>query len=179
MIHYVFYFISILLILSSIGVVAFKNPIYNVLSLIVTFFGLTSHYILMKASFIGIINIIVYAGSIMVLFLFVIMFLNLNKGIRHSNKQIIKKISVVALTGFIMIMLVSILKHNSEAYIYSDTYNIGQVKELGKTLFKDYKFPFLLIAVLLLLATIGAVLLSTKNSTTNKISQVDDDTTRI
>ena len=73
-----FWFLSILAIVAAIGVVSSKNPVYSVLWLIVVFFAISGHYILMNAQFLAIVNIIVYAGAIMVLFLFVIMLMNLN-----------------------------------------------------------------------------------------------------
>ena len=68
-----FYFLSALAIGSALLVVISKNPVYSVLWLIVTFFAISGHYILMNAQFLGIVNLIVYAGAIMVLFLFVVM----------------------------------------------------------------------------------------------------------
>jgi NADH-quinone oxidoreductase subunit J len=77
MVQNLFYFLSFLAILSALMVVISKNPIHSVLYLILTFFTLSGHYILLNAQFISIVNLIVYAGAIMVLFLFTIMFLNL------------------------------------------------------------------------------------------------------
>ncbi len=73
-----FWFLSALAIVAAAGVVLSKNPVYSVLWLIVVFFAISGHYILMNAQFLAIVNIIVYAGAIMVLFLFVIMLMNLN-----------------------------------------------------------------------------------------------------
>ena len=73
-----FWFLSGLTLFSAIMVVISKNPVHSVLWLIVTFFAISGHYILLNAQFIGIVNLIVYAGAIMVLFLFVIMLMNLN-----------------------------------------------------------------------------------------------------
>ena len=73
-----FWFLSALAVVAAVGVVLSKSPIYSVLWLIVVFFSISGHYILMNAQFLAIVNIIVYAGAIMVLFLFVIMMMNLN-----------------------------------------------------------------------------------------------------
>ncbi len=73
-----FWFLSALAVGSALLVVTRKNPVYSVLFLIVTFFAISGHYILMNAQFLAIVNIIVYAGAIMVLFLFVLMLMNLN-----------------------------------------------------------------------------------------------------
>ena len=74
-----FWLLSVMALFGALMVVVSKNPIYSVLWLIVTFFAISGHYILLNAQFLAIVNIIVYAGAIMVLFLFVIMLMNLNK----------------------------------------------------------------------------------------------------
>src|SRR6201993_2799277 len=73
-----FWFLSLLAVGSAAMVVVSKNPVHSILYLIVTFFAISGHYILLNAQFIAIVNIIVYAGAIMVLFLFVVMLMNLN-----------------------------------------------------------------------------------------------------
>lgn len=80
-----FGFLTVLAIFSALMMVTSKNPVYSVLWLIVTFFAVSGHYILLNAQFLAIVNIIVYAGAIMVLFLFVIMLMNLNK--KPSRKK--------------------------------------------------------------------------------------------
>ena len=74
-----FWFLSIVAIFSALMVISSKNPVHSVLWLILTFFSISGHYILLNAQFLAIVNIIVYAGAIMVFFLFVIMLMNLNK----------------------------------------------------------------------------------------------------
>src|SRR3982750_3997080 len=77
--HVLFWFLSVLALFSALMVITSRNPVYSVLWLIVTFFAISGHYILLNAQFLAIVNIIVYAGAIMVLFLFVIMLMNLTK----------------------------------------------------------------------------------------------------
>ncbi|HRN46837.1 MAG TPA: NADH-quinone oxidoreductase subunit J, partial [Niabella sp.] len=74
-----FWTLTVLVLFSALMVITSKNPVHSVLWLIVTFFGISGHYVLLNAQFLAIVNIIVYAGAIMVLFLFVIMLMNLNK----------------------------------------------------------------------------------------------------
>ena len=76
---YLFYFLSFLAIMFALMVVFSKNPVHSVLYLVLTFFTIAGHYVLLNAQFLAAVHIIVYAGAIMVLFLFVIMLLNLNK----------------------------------------------------------------------------------------------------
>src|SRR5450755_1688783 len=91
-----FWFLSILAIIGAAGVVLSKNPVYSVLWLIVVFFAISGHYILMNAQFLAIVNIIVYAGAIMVLFLFVIMLMNLNADAEPAKHMYLKMAGVIA-----------------------------------------------------------------------------------
>src|ERR1700712_4360650 len=91
-----FWFLSALAVGSALLVVTRKNPVYSVLFLIVTFFAISGHYILMNAQFLAIVNIIVYAGAIMVLFLFVIMLMNLNAEAEPPKNIYLKMIGVIA-----------------------------------------------------------------------------------
>lgn len=79
-----FWIVSFIAIACALGVVLSRNPVHSVLFLILTFFAISGHYILMNAQFLAIVNIIVYAGAIMVLFLFVIMLMNLNSEEEHG-----------------------------------------------------------------------------------------------
>ena len=85
-----FWFLSVVAIFSALMVITSKNPVYSVLWLIATFFAISGHYILLNAQFLAIVNIIVYAGAIMVLFLFVIMLMNLNKETEPQKNRWLK-----------------------------------------------------------------------------------------
>src|SRR5580692_9753879 len=91
-----FWFLSVLAIAGALMVVMSKNPIHSVLWLIIVFFAISGHYILMNAQFLAIVNIIVYAGAIMVLFLFVIMLMNLNADAEPPKNVYLKMIGVIA-----------------------------------------------------------------------------------
>ena len=82
MISFFFFFFSVIVIASAIVMILHKNPVYSALFLIITFFGIAGFYFLLEAQFLAIVHIIVYAGAIMVLFLFVIMLLNLRQEAR-------------------------------------------------------------------------------------------------
>src|SRR5665213_2715676 len=110
--HILFWFLSVLAILGAIGVIASKNPIYSVLCLIVVFFAISGHYILMNAQFLAIVNIIVYAGAIMVLFLFVIMLMNLNAEAEPVKNVYMKMAGIISgLT--LMIVLIAALSNST------------------------------------------------------------------
>ena len=85
-----FWFLSVVALFSALMVISSKNPVYSVLWLIVTFFSISGHYILLNAQFLAIVNIIVYAGAIMVLFLFVIMLMNLNKETEPKKEPLVE-----------------------------------------------------------------------------------------
>src|SRR5689334_12212418 len=104
-----FYFLAFVTLFCATMVVVVKNPIYSVLYLILTFFSLTGHYILLNAQFLAAVNIIVYAGAIMVLFLFVIMFLNLNQNTEPARGNLIKLAAAVA-GGMLLVVIVSAMK---------------------------------------------------------------------
>src|SRR5690606_1518395 len=91
-----FWFLSGLALLAAVGVVASKNPIYSVLWLIVVFFAISGHYILMNAQFLAVVNIIVYAGAIMVLFLFVVMLMNLNSDAEPVKNMYMKMAGIIS-----------------------------------------------------------------------------------
>ena len=158
-----FLFLSVVAIFSALMVVTAKNPVYSVLWLIATFFAISGHYILLNAQFLAIVNIIVYAGAIMVLFLFVIMLLNLNKETEPQKNRWLKVAGAVA-GGCLLLVLVAALK---DADIKSQTAlvntgNIGLIKNLGKELFTTYVVPFEISSILFLSAMVGAVVIGKK-----------------
>lgn len=155
--------LSFIAILSGILVIFSKNPIYSVIYLIMMFFAIAGHYILLNAQFLAVVHIIVYAGAIMVLFLFVIMMLNLNKE-TEPHKPVWIQISAVIAGGIMMITLVGALKGSEMiALKQPNDVNIGLVSNLGKVLFNDFLVPFELSSVLFLAAMVGAVMLAKKN----------------
>ncbi|MDQ3046063.1 MAG: NADH-quinone oxidoreductase subunit J [Bacteroidota bacterium] len=161
--QYLFYFLSFLAIMFAIMTVATKNPVHSVLYLVLTFFTIAGHYVLLNAQFLAAVHVIVYAGAIMVLFLFVIMLLNLNKE-AEPHKSIWLKASAVIASGLLLIVLVGSLR-GAETLAPANAFdpNIGLIENLGKTLFNDFLLPFEVSSILLLAAMVGAVMLGKKN----------------
>lgn len=159
-----FWFLSALAIAAAIGVIASKNPIYSVLCLVVVFFAISGHYILMNAQFLAIVNIIVYAGAIMVLFLFVIMLMNLNAETEPVKNIYLKMAGIISgLT--LMIVLVAALSHAETANVVMRAgTSVGLTENLGKALFNNYVVPFEISSVLFLSAMVGAILIGKKDS---------------
>jgi NADH-quinone oxidoreductase subunit J len=160
--QYIFPFLAFLTILSALMVVFSKNPIHSVLYLVVCFFSIAGHYILLNAQFLAIVHIIVYAGAIMVLFLFVIMLLNLNAE-SEPHKPIITRFAAVLSGGVLFLTLIGSLKKAGETasgeLVKSD---VGLVKNLGSALFNEFLLPFEISSVLFISAMVGAVILAKK-----------------
>lgn len=140
-------------------VVFSKNPVYSVLYLIITLFCISGHYILLNAQFLAAVHVIVYAGAIMVLFLYVIMLLNLNKESEY-HKSTLTKIMATISGGLLMIVLVGSLR-GTEQMIQQQPTNasVGLVRNLGKVMFTEFLLPFEITSILLLASMVGAVML--------------------
>jgi NADH-quinone oxidoreductase subunit J len=168
MISYIFYILSGLTIITSIMMIAARNPVHSVLYLIATFFMISGQYLLMNAQFLAIVNVIVYAGAIMVLFLFVLMLLNLNKESepQKSNKFIF---AGVISGGLLLITLIgALVKSNTHTSHLAST-DIGLVKNLGRVLFTDFVVPFEVSSILFLAAMVGAVLVGKRHLTEKEV----------
>lgn len=146
---------------AAVGVVAFKSPVRSALSLVVNFLVLSVLYFTLKAEMLGIIQIAVYTGAIMVLFLFAIMLLNL-RGIRPDLdrpdwKRYLAFGLGLALFGLVFLQVIAPLRGSGSA-LSSDAY--GSPHAVGRTLFTLYVWPFELVSVLLLLGVVGSILLA-------------------
>ena len=159
-----FYALSAFAIVSAIMVLISKNPIHSVLWLILVFFAISGHYILLNAQFLAIVNIIVYAGAIMVLFLFVIMLMNVKKDKEPQKQHLVKFIGVIA-GGSFLTLLIALVKQTSQLQgktVLLKEGTIGLIHPLGKALFSDYVVPFEISSVLFLSAMVGAVIIGKK-----------------
>jgi NADH-quinone oxidoreductase subunit J len=156
---YVFYFLSFLAVLSALMVVFSRNPIFSVLYLVITFFCVGGHYLILSAEFLFAVHVIVYAGAIMVLFLYVIMLLNLNQDSEPLKNNFYRFAAVIS-AGLLMLVLVAALKGAESAQIvFGANTEIGLVKNLGRMLFNEFLLPFEIVSILLLAAMVGAVML--------------------
>ena len=164
-----FFTLSAMTILSALVVVFTRKPMYSVLSLIVCFFTIAGHYILLNAQFLAITHIIVYAGAIMVLFLFVLMLLNLNKDTEPQKSTRFKMIGVGS-GGLLLVVMVGAMKGAGlVAQPGIADANIGLTKNLGKVLFTDFVVPFEIASILFLAAMVGAVMVGKKDQKDNNI----------
>lgn len=159
---FLFWFFALMMLVFGIAVVVNRNPVASALSLVVSFLGLAALFMSLDAYFIGIIQVLVYAGAVMVLFLFIIMLLGLRAEAR-------RQINWLASAGAIAVALALVLQI---FYVVGHFKSAGQrfpplarpttddVRNIGALLFSNYNLPFQIIGVLVLVATIGVVLLS-------------------
>ncbi len=158
-----FWGLSALALFGAIMVVASKSPVYSILSLIVVFFAISGHYILLNAQFLAIVNIIVYAGAIMVLFLFVVMLMNLNAESEPKKHRMFQFAGLIS-GGCLFLVIISAISETPQAsnLVQMGGGDNGLIKNLGMVLFKDYVIPFEISSVLFLSAMIGAVVIGKK-----------------
>lgn len=157
-----FWVLSILTLSAALGVVLSRNPINSVLFLILTFFMISGHYVLMNAQFLAIVNIIVYAGAILVLFLFVIMLMNLNADTEPQKNRLVQLAGLLS-GGVLFLVILAALRDVSMAPLEETASDIGLVHTLGKKLFQDYVLPFELASVLFLSSMIGAIVIGKRD----------------
>lgn len=162
----IIYILGGLTVGSALMVVLSKHPVRSVMYLVLTFFLISANYIFMNAQFVAIVNIIVYAGAIMVLFLFVLMLLNLSKENEPKTSLLIKLASTLA-GGILLTVLLAALKDTvvirSTEMIKNDQ---GLVETLGKQLFENYVLPFEVSSILFIASMVGAILLAKREKQT-------------
>ncbi len=156
-----FYIFAIILVLASLAVVLARNPLYNVLSLVVVIFALSSLFMILEAFFVGIILSLVYAGAVLVFFLFVVMCLNLSTPTLTTVQQ-----NRFQLLGWLAgLMLLAEFFLATKAFLAAQAMQPvseirGTIEAIGKILFADYLLPFELTSLLLLIAIFGIVSLA-------------------
>lgn len=158
-----FTIVAAVAVLASILVITCKNPINSALSLIMTFFCLATLYVTLDAPFMAAIQVIVYAGAIMVLIVFVIMLLNLKSESGRRSSHTVLFGSLVGL--FTLFQLFYILNRSSltgaKGNIDADMiHRVGHTEIIGKALYTDFLLPFEVTSILLLVAIVGAVILT-------------------
>jgi len=172
-----FYLFGAITVTASLLVIAQRNPIYSVLLLIASFGALSGLYVTLDAPFVAVIQIIVYAGAIMVLFLFVVMLLNAPQEQTAEDLDRRSASSVPVVTPGVKVFgtllslglvgeLVWALSRRSVGGNFGEG-SVSSVAAIGRTLFSDYAFPFEVTSVLILVALVGAVLLARRGTPEN------------
>lgn len=163
MAQYAFYILAAASIFTALLMVTARNPVHSVLYLILTFFSIAGQYVLLNAQFLAVVHIIVYAGAIMVLFLFVLMLLNLNQD-TEPQKSTLWQVAGSVAAGLLLVTMTGALRGSTEIVPAENAdANLGLVKNLGKLLFTDYVVPFEISGILFLAAMVGAVMVGKKD----------------
>ncbi len=156
-----FWFMTALALIGGIGLISSRNPIYSVLWLIVNFFAIGGLFLTLRAEFLAIVQIIVYAGAILVLFLFVIMLLNLDR----AEKEVVpfdwkRGAAFILGIGFLAMMGYAFTGVENLNTTGATDFDWGQAEPIGMLLFSEYIFPFEMVSVVLLAALIGALVIA-------------------
>lgn len=160
-----FLIISFVAIVSAILVVTCKNPINSALSLILTFFCLATYYVMLDAPFVATVQVMVYAGAIMVLMVFTIMLLNIRV---DATKKYTHKIVLGFIIGLFTLINTVILLLKSKVALPTGPYSkeainqIGHTEIIGREMFTTFLLPFEITSILLLVAIVGAVIIAKK-----------------
>ena len=164
-----FYLFAAIAVVSAVFVVTKKNPVTSAVSLVITFLSLAGFYMLLNAHFIAIVQILVYAGAIMVLFLFVIMLMDLKREEDFFSKLKSQKFLGIIFAVVLVTEIFAVIKTFTSQFLSEQIYtpeNIaaagGNTRVIGRLLFTDFLLPFEVTSVLLLVAIIGAVVLGKK-----------------
>lgn len=164
-----FYILSTITLASAFLTIYSKNPIHSAIYLVICMVTIVGHYLMFNAQFLAMVQLIVYAGAIMVLFLFTIMLMNLNKEDEVHKPRITR---LGAITVFILMSIVLVTIFINSKTIMGDYDVSGEdfqsIKKLGTVLLNEYMVPFEFASILLLVAMMGVVLLSKKEKTEKK-----------
>lgn len=162
-IQILFCILSVVTLATAFLTIYSKNPIHSAIYLVICFFSIAGHYLLLNAQFLAIVHVIVYSGAIMILFLFTVMLMNLNKE-NEVHKPRVTRLGAIVMFCLMCLVLIAIFINSKP--IVGEYVTTGEdyqsIKELGKVLLNEYMVPFEFASVLLLVAMIGSVLLSKK-----------------
>ncbi len=165
-----FYFFAAVAVVASMLVIAQRNPIYSVLLLIASFGALSGLYVLLDAPFVAVTQIIVYAGAIMVLFLFVVMLLNAPHEDTERDERVhpLRRPGPMRFGAALAVMLVvelvwALTKRGAETGAFPPA-QAASVRAIGRSLFTEYAFAFEVTSVLILVAMVGAVVLARRDT---------------
>lgn len=160
---FLFFYFAGVIVVTSFLVIGLKNPIYSAISLLVMFFHVAGLYVLLNAEFIAVIQIIVYAGAILVLYLFVVMLLNVKREERYQRQFLLGLfVGLMILTEMLLILMRSTFSGGRGEYTVERINTMGSTQAVGQALYTTYLFPFEVASFILLVAMIGAIVLAKK-----------------
>src|ERR1041385_4104367 len=159
---YIFAALTLICALMVIGNPFSRNPVTSAMFLVLTIASLAGLFVMLHAFFLAAVQVLVYAGAVMVLFLFVIMLLDLKEEERRNIKKVGLVLGLISVGAIVGIFLKSLLATQPGKDLPTPT-AIGDTATLGKMLFTNYLLPFEIVSILLLVAMVGVILLSKKN----------------
>jgi NADH-quinone oxidoreductase subunit J len=157
-----FWLFAVCIVGSALVVVTSKSPINSAMALVATFFFLAGTYVLLLAHTIAVLQVLVYAGAVMVLFLFVIMLLNLTASEAHSKATAMRVLggsATIALLGVLVVLLRRLPDHPVPLDLARNG-TFGTLRSVGNVLYTSWIFPFEAVSLLLLVAIVGAVVVA-------------------
>lgn len=167
--------LSAIVLLSAVAVVALRNPIHSALNLVVAMLGLAGIYAMLGAHFLAAVQVILYAGAVVVLILFVLMLLNLKVEQASPRDLVIQGLAVVSGVSFLAVAIPSVAQRFGSFPSARDVFVAargpeveGTVKNIGALLYDEYLLPFEVASVLIMAALVGAVLLGKRRRDTAK-----------
>jgi NADH-quinone oxidoreductase subunit J len=161
-----FLYFAGIIVLTAILVVALRNPVYSALSLLIMFFHVAGLYVTLHAEFLAAVQIIVYAGAILVLYLFVVMLLNVKREERfHLQWPVAPLLGLTLLTEVVLLWVLRSSPGESlpAPGLAEATETAGNTEVIGEVLYSTYLFPFEVASLILLVAMIGAIVLAKKD----------------
>jgi len=172
--HLFFGYFAGMITITSILVVALRNPVYSALSLLIMFFHVAGLFITLHAEFLAAVQVIVYAGAILVLYLFVVMLLNVNRDDRyHSQWRVVAFVCVPLSIEFLVLLSGTMGAANRQpASLPVEPHTADNTLAIGRTLFSTYLFPFEVASLILLVAMIGAIFLAKRDIGENEAKDV-------
>src|SRR5581483_813192 len=163
MLQVIFIVFALAAVAGAVSVVLQRRPLYSVLSLVVTLISLAAVYVTLQAQFIAAIQVIVYAGAIMVLFVFVIMLLNIKEEMAPDRHRLLRYLAIpveIVLIGEIVAVIRGLSSNSSLRTIDTTAVAVGDTNSIGMAMFKAYMLPFEITSILILMALVGAVVLA-------------------
>lgn len=165
MITIIFYILAAITLGSGLLTVLSKNPVHSAIYMIVCFFSIAGHFLMLNAQFLSVIHIIVYTGAIMVLLLFTLMLMNLNEQHEPAKKIASRVAATVSVCLMVVVMLAALLKATPQIEVYKNAeVDFQSVKVIGDVILNEYLVPFEFASVLLIASMIGAVLISKREN---------------
>jgi NADH-quinone oxidoreductase subunit J len=161
-----FYVFAVLTVVSAVCVITFRNTLSSAFALVLTLFGVACLYAMLEAHFLAAMQVLVYAGAVMVLFLFVIMLMDLGREEILKIKMSFSGVVGILIGAYLATILVLRLGYLSDPFKNTASFgtSFGGIRDVGRALFSDFLVPFEITSFLLLIAIVGVVVLARREA---------------